>query len=204
MAEPFVTVSGITASWPQPNVDTDMIMPKQFLKGIDRTGLARGVFHDLRFDPAGKPRPGFVLNQAPWQEARFLIVGPNFGCGSSREHAVWGLLQLGIRALIGTSFAGIFFDNCRNNGLLALALEPARVAELAALARQAGTAAMTVDLPSQTITTAGGHICRFEIDTARKQALLKGLDPIGLTLQRVDSIRSFERALAEREPWTFA
>lgn len=204
MAEPFVAVSGIAAAWPQPNVDTDVIMPKQFLKGIDRTGLARGVFHDLRFDPAGAPRPGFVLNQAPWQEARFLIVGPNFGCGSSREHAVWGLLQLGIRALIGTSFAGIFFDNCRNNGLLALALEPARVAELAALAEQAGTAAMTIDLSSQTITAAGGHSCRFEIEAARKQALLGGLDPIGLTLQRAASIRSFERALAEREPWAFA
>ena len=204
MAEPFVAVGGIAASWPQPNVDTDVIMPKQFLKGIDRSGLARGVFHDLRFDASGAPRPGFVLNQAPWQEARFLVVGPNFGCGSSREHAVWGLLQLGIRALIGTSFAGIFFDNCRNNGLLALALEPARVAELAALARQAGTAAMTIDLPSQTITAAGGHICRFEIEAARKQALLGGLDPIGLTLQRADAIRSFERALAEREPWTFA
>lgn len=204
MAEPFVTVCGIAASWPQPNVDTDVIMPKQFLKGIDRSGLARGVFHDLRFDPAGVPRPGFVLNQAPWQEARFLIVGPNFGCGSSREHAVWGLLQLGIRALIGTSFAGIFFDNCRNNGLLALALEPTRAAELAALARQAGTAAMTIDLPSQTITAAGGYICRFEIDAARKQALLNGLDPIGLTLQRADTIRNFERALAEREPWAFA
>lgn len=204
MAEPFVAVSGIAASWPQPNVDTDVIMPKQFLKGIDRTGLARGVFHDLRFDASGAPRPGFVLNQAPWQEARFLIVGPNFGCGSSREHAVWGLLQLGIRALIGTSFAGIFFDNCRNNGLLALALEPARVAELAALAEQAGTAAMTIDLPGQTIAAAGGHSCRFEIEAARQQALLGGLDPIGLTLQRAASIRSFERALAEREPWAFA
>lgn len=90
MAEPFVAVGGIAASWPQPNVDTDVIMPKQFLKGIDRSGLARGVFHDLRFDASGAPRPGFVLNQAPWQEARFLVVGPNFGCGSSREHAVWG------------------------------------------------------------------------------------------------------------------
>lgn len=204
MAEPFVSISGITAAFPQPNVDTDVIMPKQFLKGIDRSGLARGVFHDLRFDASGVPRPGFVLNQAPWQEARFLVVGPNFGCGSSREHAVWGLLQLGIRALIGTSFAGIFFDNCRNNGLLALTLEPAAVAELAALAGQAGTAAMTIDLPSQTITAAGGHSCRFEIDAARKGALLNGLDPIGLTLQRADIIRSFERRLAEREPWAFA
>jgi len=204
MAEPFVTVSGIAAAFPQSNVDTDVIMPKQFLKGIDRSGLARGVFHDLRFDPAGAPRPGFVLNQAPWQEARFLIVGPNFGCGSSREHAVWGLLQLGIRALIGPSFAGIFFDNCRNNGLLTLTLEAERVAELAALAGGAGTAAMTIDLPSQTIAAAGGHICSFEIEAARKQALLGGLDPIGLTLQRADAVRSFERALAEREPWAFA
>lgn len=204
MPEPFVTVGGIAAAFPQPNVDTDVIMPKQFLKGIDRSGLARGVFHDLRFDPSGEPRPDFVLNQQPWQEARFLIVGPNFGCGSSREHAVWGLLQLGIRALIGTSFAGIFFDNCRNNGLLAITLEAERVAELAPLAGRAETAAITIDLPSRTIAAAGGHICRFEIDAARKQALLDGLDPIGLTLQRADAIRNFERALAEREPWAFA
>jgi len=204
MPEPFVTVTAVAASFPQPNVDTDVIMPKQFLKGIDRTGLARGAFHDLRFDAAGETRPGFILNRAPWQDARFLVVGPNFGCGSSREHAVWGLLQLGIRVLIGTTFAGIFFDNCRNNGLLAITLEAERLAELAALAGRAESCVMTIDLPGQTISPAAGQVYPFEIDAARKEALLHGLDPIGLTLQRAATIKAFEQDLARNEPWAFA
>lgn len=204
MPEPFATVTGAAAALPQPNVDTDIIMPKQFLKGIDRSGLARGAFHDLRFDPCGAPRPDFILNREPWTQARFLVVGPNFGCGSSREHAVWGLLQLGIRALIGTSFAGIFFDNCRNNGLLAITLEANQVAALAAMAEEPERCMLTVGLPEQTIAAGGRRICDFAIDAARKEALLNGLDPIGLTLKRAAAIRAFEEGLAHNEPWAFA
>src|SRR5690606_24743841 len=120
--QPFTTVSGVAAPFLAANVDTDVIMPKQFLKGIDRNGLDRGVFFDLRFLQDGNLNPEFVLNQAPWSQSSFLVVGPNFGCGSSREHAVWGLKQLGIRAIIGTSFAGIFFDNCQRNGVLLIQL----------------------------------------------------------------------------------
>src|SRR4051812_15609820 len=123
--QPFTTVTGPAAALPAANVDTDVIMPKQFLKGIDRSGLDRGTFFDLRFDAEGQPRSEFILNRPAWADARFLVVGPNFGCGSSREHAVWGLLQLGIRAIIGTSFAGIFADNAGNNGLLLVTLDAA-------------------------------------------------------------------------------
>ena len=120
--QPFNTVSGSAAPLLASNIDTDVIMPKQFLKGIDRKGLDRGLFFDLRFLESGEPNPEFILNQPPWNNSAFLVVGPNFGCGSSREHAVWGLKQVGVRALIGTSFAGIFYDNCQRNGVLAIQL----------------------------------------------------------------------------------
>src|ERR1700761_3803971 len=135
--QPFVVVCGVAAALPAANVDTDLIMPKQYLKGVDRSGLAEGVFRPLRFDEAGRERPNFVLHQAPWREAVFLVVGPNFGCGSSREHAVWGLLHRGVRGLIGTSFAGIFYDNCANNGLLAATVSPDDHACLMSLAADA-------------------------------------------------------------------
>ena len=135
--EPFERQSGTLAALPAANIDTDVIMPKTFLKGIDRTGLERGVFHDLRFDEEGSPRPDFVLNQMPWRDARFLVTGANFGCGSSREHAVWGLLQFGIRAIIAPSFAGIFFDNCTRNGLLAIEANDEEVRHLTDCAEDA-------------------------------------------------------------------
>lgn len=195
---PFTTVQGVAAPVPAANIDTDVIMPKQFLKGIARDGLARGLFHDLRFDATGAARLDFILNQPAWEAARFLVVGENFGCGSSREHAVWGLMQYGVRALISTSFAGIFFDNCARNGLLAITLPPGDVAHLMTLA--AAGAVFTVDLPGQTIQ--GGDVAiAFDIDPVRKAALLNGLDAIGHTLTMRDDIRAFQRRHLEAHPW---
>lgn len=198
--QPFRSVTGIAAPLPAANVDTDVIMPKQFLKGIDRRGLDRGVFFDLRFDETGAPRPDFVLNQPPWRDAAFLVVGPNFGCGSSREHAVWGLAQLGIRALVGTSFAGIFFDNCARNGLLAITLPPDAHAPLLAAASRPETSRLTIDLEAQAIRAASG-VTPFVVEPTRRQALLDGLDAVGMALARADEIRAFEARHFERSPW---
>lgn len=199
--EPFVSISGVAAPMLAANVDTDVIMPKQFLKGIDRNGLVRGVFFDLRFLPSGEPNPEFVLNQQPWNEASFMVVGPNFGCGSSREHAVWGLKQLGIRALIGTSFAGIFFDNCQRNGLLLIQLSDAELLEIAQLVAEPECATIRIDLKVQQIVLHDGRTIEFEIDVLRKEALLLGLDAIGNTLQRSDQIRAFEAKHLQSNPW---
>lgn len=198
---PFTIVSGTAAPMLAANVDTDVIMPKQFLKGIDRAGLDRGLFFDLRFLPDGNPDPAFILNQAPWSGAEFLVVGPNFGCGSSREHAVWGLKQLGIRALIGTSFAGIFFDNCQRNGVLLIQLKDADIRELAERVSQPERNHISVDLAAQHILLDDGGCIAFDIDPLRKEALLLGLDAIGSTLQRTESIRIFEAAHLQANPW---
>ena len=199
--QPFTTVSGIAAPLLAANVDTDVIMPKQFLKGIDRSGLDRGLFFDLRFLEDGAPNPGFVLNQAPWDRACFLVVGPNFGCGSSREHAVWGLKQLGFRALIGTSFAGIFFDNCQRNGVLLIQLAEAELQRVGRAASDPAGAAISVDLQAQRIHLSDGTSVPFDIDPLRKQALLLGLDAIGSTLRRTEQIRAFEAAHLHANPW---
>jgi 3-isopropylmalate/(R)-2-methylmalate dehydratase small subunit len=199
--QPFRCVTGVAAPLPAANVDTDVIMPKQFLKGIDRQGLDRGAFFDLRFDEAGKPRPEFVLNQPAWSGAVFLVVGPNFGCGSSREHAVWGLAQLGIRALIGTSFAGIFFDNCARNGVLAITLTPEAHAPLLDLASNPRANTLTVDLEAQTIRSSDGELTAFSVESTRREALLEGLDPVGETLARAHEIRAFEAAHLAQAPW---
>lgn len=199
--QPFTTVRGTAAPMLAANVDTDVIMPKQFLKGIDRNGLDRGLFFDLRFLANGDKSPDFVLNQAPWEGASFLVVGPNFGCGSSREHAVWGLKQLGIRALIGTSFAGIFYDNCQRNGVLLIQLSEAELHELGALVTNPESASIAVDLQSQTITLTDGRSISFNIDALRKEVLLLGLDAIGSTLQRTEAIRQFEAAHLQANPW---
>ncbi|HCS44899.1 MAG TPA: 3-isopropylmalate dehydratase small subunit, partial [Pseudomonas sp.] len=174
--QPFTTVTGSAAPFLASNIDTDVIMPKQFLKGIDRKGLDRGLFFDLRFLESGAPNPEFVLNQPAWSDAAFLVVGPNFGCGSSREHAVWGLKQVGIRALIGTSFAGIFYDNCQRNGVLAIQLSEARLKQIAGVISDAQSATISVNLPEQNIRLADGTVIPFEIDELRKQSLLLGLD----------------------------
>jgi 3-isopropylmalate/(R)-2-methylmalate dehydratase small subunit len=199
--QPFTQVSGQAAPFLAANVDTDVIMPKQFLKGIDRQGLDRGVFFDLRFLPDGTPNPDFVLNQSTWQGASFLVVGPNFGCGSSREHAVWGLQQLGVRALIGSSFAGIFYDNCQRNGVLLITLEEAQVQQIGTLVGEAETARLSIDLQAQRIGLADGSVVDFHIDALRKTSLLLGLDAIGSTLQRRDQISAFERQHLAANPW---
>lgn len=199
--QPFTLVTGKAAPMLAANIDTDVIMPKQFLKGIDRSGLDRGLFFDLRFLPSGEPNPEFVLNQPAWQGASFMVVGPNFGCGSSREHAVWGLKQMGIRALIGSSFAGIFYDNCQRNGVLLITLDEAVLQRLGQTISQADQAQISVDLEAQAIRLADGEVIPFQIDTLRKTALLLGLDAIGSTLQRREEIKAFERRHLQANPW---
>ncbi|QJI29835.1 3-isopropylmalate dehydratase small subunit [Pseudomonas sp. ADAK18] len=199
--QPFTLVTGQAAPMLAANIDTDVIMPKQFLKGIDRNGLDRGLFFDLRFLTSGEPNPAFVLNQPGWQGASFMVVGPNFGCGSSREHAVWGLKQMGIRALIGSSFAGIFYDNCQRNGVLLITLEEAVLQPLGQAVSQPDKARISVDLEGQVIRLEDGQVIPFQIDTLRKTALLLGLDAIGTTLQRREQIRAFEREHLKANPW---
>ena len=198
--QPFTQVSGKAAPMLAANIDTDVIMPKQFLKGIDRSGLDRGLFFDLRFLPDGQPNPEFVLNQPAWQGASFMVVGPNFGCGSSREHAVWGLKQMGIRALIGSSFAGIFYDNCQRNGVLLITLDEPVLQRLGQVVSQPETALINVDLETQQIRLQG-EVIPFEIDTLRKTALVLGLDAIGSTLQRSEQIKAFEHQHLTANPW---
>ncbi|CAI8872982.1 3-isopropylmalate dehydratase subunit LeuD [Pseudomonas sp. IT-P100] len=199
--QPFTHVSGKAAPMLAANIDTDVIMPKQFLKGIDRAGLDRGLFFDLRFLPDGQPNPEFVLNQPAWQGASFMVVGPNFGCGSSREHAVWGLKQMGIRALIGSSFAGIFYDNCQRNGVLLITLDESVLQRLGRVVGQPEGAQISVDLQAQEIRLHDGEVILFDIDTLRKTALLLGLDAIGSTLQRSEQIKAFELKHLAANPW---
>jgi 3-isopropylmalate/(R)-2-methylmalate dehydratase small subunit len=199
--EPFIQVSGKAAPMLAANIDTDVIMPKQFLKGIDRAGLDRGLFFDLRFLPSGEPNPDFILNQPGWQGAKFLVTGPNFGCGSSREHAVWGLKQMGIKALIGSSFAGIFYDNCQRNGVLTIVLNEPQVQVLGKLISQQDTAQIEVDLQAQEIRLQDGGVMPFKIDELRKNALLLGLDAIGSTLQKREQILAFQQKHLAENPW---
>jgi 3-isopropylmalate/(R)-2-methylmalate dehydratase small subunit len=199
--QPFTRITGKAAPMLAANIDTDVIMPKQFLKGIDRNGLDCGLFFDLRFLASGEPNPEFVLNQSAWRGASFMVVGPNFGCGSSREHAVWGLKQMGIRALIGSSFAGIFYDNCQRNGVLLITLEEAVLQRLGQTVSQPEQAQISVDLEAQEILLADGQVIGFQIDTLRKTALLLGLDAIGTTLQRSEQIKAFERGHLAANPW---
>lgn len=199
--ESFEMVSGRIAPMLGANIDTDVIMPKQFLKGIDRKGLDRGVFFDQRFLDSGEPDPDFVLNREGWAGATFLAVGPNFGCGSSREHAVWGLRQLGIRAIVGTSFAGIFFDNCQRNGLLLVELDESGMSDVAQWALSPGQPAISIDLPGQQILLPGKKTLAFDIDAMRKGNLLRGLDAIDSTLQHTSRIEAFEKEHLAANPW---
>ncbi|MGL6243499.1 3-isopropylmalate dehydratase small subunit [Pseudomonas sp.] len=199
--QPFTRVTGKAAPMLAANIDTDVIMPKQFLKGIDRAGLDRGLFFDLRFRPDGSLNTEFVLNKPAWKGASFMVVGPNFGCGSSREHAVWGLKQMGIRALIGSSFAGIFYDNCQRNGVLLITLDEAVSQQLGQVVSEPDSALINVDLEDQEIRLHDGRVIPFEIDTLRKTALLLGLDAIGSTLQRSEQIKAFERKHLAANPW---
>ena len=200
--EPFVTVTGVAAPLPRANIDTDQIMPKQFLKGIDRTGLAEGFLFDMRFSAPGVRRPEFILNQAPWTEACFLIVGPNYGCGSSREHAVWGMRQLGIRAVIGTQFGGIFYDNCLRNGVPAIALSAANVDALLQTTAQGADSTLTIDLPAQSVVVhATGARIGFDFDAVHKDMLVRGMSAVDATLEHRKDIEQFEQRYYAGQPW---
>ncbi len=199
--EPFIEIHGVAAPFPQANVDTDVIMPKQFLKGITREGLAKGLFYDLRFDGFGNARADFILNHPAYQNPAILIVGPNFGCGSSREHAVWGLRQFGVRCLVGTSFASIFQDNCFSNGLLPIALPADQVARLQSLCSNPAHNRLTVDLLNHCIIAVQGMSMSFECDALRRDDLLNGRDAIASTLQLASAIRQFEQAHWAENPW---
>ena len=197
----FSTLTGIAAPMPLVNIDTDMIIPKQFLKTIQRSGLGKNLFDEMRYTQDGKEIPDFVLNQPAYRSAEIIVAGDNFGCGSSREHAPWALLDFGIRCVISTSFADIFYNNCFKNGILPIVLPPEAVEVLMADAKKGANARMTVDLEAQTVTTSDGQSFGFDVDPFRKHCLLNGLDDIGLTLEKVASIDSFEAKNATLRPW---
>ena len=201
--EKFNKLTGTAAPLPMVNVDTDMIIPKQFLRTIKRTGLSEGLFYDLRFDEQGKPKDGFVLDQPAYEGAQILVTGENFGCGSSREHAPWALLDAGIRCVIAPSFADIFYNNCFKNGILPIKLPQERVDLLMDDAERGANATITVDLEKQEITGPDGGTLRFEIDPHRKHCLLNGLDDIGQTLEKAPAIDDFEAKQRYASPWLF-
>jgi len=186
------------------NVDTDMLIPKQFLKTIQRSGLGKGLFYEMRFDENGKPIAGFVLDQPAYKSAQILVTGENFGCGSSREHAPWALLDFGIRCIIAPSFADIFYNNCFKNGILPIKLPKEDVAKLMDDAERGANATVTIDLEAQEITGPDGGTISFDLDTFRKHCLLNGLDDIGLTLQKKPAIDDFEARLKLERPWLLA
>lgn len=197
----FDELTGVAAPLPMINVDTDMIIPKQHLKTIKRTGLGKVLFDEMRFTTEGKEIPDFVLNKPAYRKAQILIAGRNFGCGSSREHAPWALLDFGIRCVIAPSFADIFFNNCFNNGILPIALPEAICATLLADAEHGANATFTVNLVTQTIVRPDGSTVSFEIDPSRKQKLLEGLDAVGETLVAAPAIDKFESSRALSQPW---
>jgi 3-isopropylmalate/(R)-2-methylmalate dehydratase small subunit len=198
----FTNLTGIAAPMPLVNIDTDMIIPKQFLKTIKRTGLGANLFDEMRFDREGNEVEDFVLNQPAYRRAEILVAGENFGCGSSREHAPWALLDFGIRAVISTSFADIFYNNCFKNGILPVVLPQEQVEALMADAAKGANARVTVDLVEQTVTSSDGEVFHFEVDTFKKHCLLNGLDDIGLTLENAaSSIDAFEAQVKTARPW---
>jgi 3-isopropylmalate/(R)-2-methylmalate dehydratase small subunit len=197
----FTTLTGIAAYLPMINVDTDMIIPKQYLKTIKRTGLGKGLFAELRYDEKGNPLPDFVLHKKPYTEAQILITGENFGCGSSREHAPWALLDFGIRCVIAPSFADIFYNNCFKNGILPITLPQAEIDKLIDDASRGANATITIDLAAQEIRGPDGGVIKFAIDPFRKRCLMEGLDDIGLTLEKADDIDAFEGRARHERPW---
>ena len=199
--EKFTTLTGVAAPLPQINVDTDMIIPKQFLKTIKRTGLGVSLFQEMRYRDDGSENPDFVLNKPAYRDARILVAGDNFGCGSSREHAPWALLDFGIRCVIAPSFADIFYNNCFKNGILPITLPQEQVDKLMDDAGRGANAVITIDLETQVITGPDGGSIPFEIDPFRKRCLLEGLDDIGLTLEKEDAIAAFEAKQAQAAPW---
>ena len=199
----FTKLTGVAAPMDAINVDTDQIIPKLHLRTIKRTGLGKVLFDELRFNPDGTEKPGFILNRAPYRDAEILVAGDNFGCGSSREHAPWALLDFGIRCVISTSFADIFYNNCFKNGILPITVSAEELQALMADASDHENPVLTVDLHAQEITRPNGAVVRFQIDEFRRECLLDGLDDIGLTMQKVEMIDAFEKSQRERQPWLY-
>ena len=197
----FETITGVAAPLDLINVDTDMIISKQFLKTIKRTGLGVNLFDEMRYLDDGSENPDFVLNQAAYRDAEILVAGENFGCGSSREHAPWALLDFGIRAVIAPSFADIFYGNCFKNGILPIALPQDQVDAIMEDARNGSNARITVDLEAQEVRLTDGTAIPFEVDAFKKRCLLEGLDDVGLTMEKAPSIDAFEARMAQERPW---
>ena len=197
----FTQLTGVAAPMPMINIDTDKIIPKQFLKTIERTGLGIHLFDEMRYDMQGRENPDFILNKPAYRKAEVIVAGENFGCGSSREHAPWALLDFGVRCVIAPSFADIFFNNCFKNGILPIALPQAEVDKLMADAEKGANARVTIDLAKQEITRPNGEVIKFDIDRFRKHCLLNGLDDIGLTLEKGKSIDSFEAQRRQSQGW---
>jgi 3-isopropylmalate/(R)-2-methylmalate dehydratase small subunit len=199
--EKFTKISGIAAPMPLVNIDTDMIIPKQFLKTIKRSGLGINLFDEMRYNQDGQEISDFILNKPAYRRAEIIIAGENFGCGSSREHAPWALLDFGIRCVIAASFADIFYNNCFKNGILPIVLPQDQVEALMKDAHRGANARVTEDLETQTVTNSDGQSYAFEVDAFRKHCMIKGLDDIGLTLGKVTSIDNFEKSAGELRPW---
>ncbi|WP_299869315.1 3-isopropylmalate dehydratase small subunit [uncultured Hoeflea sp.] len=199
--EKFVRLTGVAAPLPVVNVDTDMIIPKDYLKTIKRTGLGKGLFAEARYNEDGSENPDFVLNQPAWRDARILVAGDNFGCGSSREHAPWALLDFGIRCVISTSFADIFYNNCFKNGILPIVVSQDNLDKLMDDARRGANATVSIDLETQEIRGPDGGVIGFEVDAFKKHCLLNGLDDIGLTLEKASAIDSYEAQASQSRPW---
>ena len=197
----FTTLTGVAAPMPLVNIDTDMIIPKQFLKTIQRSGLGKNLFDEMRYESDGTEKPDFVLNQPAYRNAEIIVAGDNFGCGSSREHAPWALLDFGIRCVVSTSFADIFYNNCFKNGILPITLPQEQVDRLMEDARRGSNARITVDLEAQTVSASEGEVFHFEIDPFRKHCLLNGLDDIGLTLENAGDIDAYEAKTRMSRPW---
>ena len=197
----FDTLTGVAAPLNIVNADTDMIIPKQFLKTILRTGLGKSLFHEMRYTQDGREIGDFVLNKPAYRKAQILVAGDNFGCGSSREHAPWALLDFGIRCVISTSFADIFYNNCFKNGILPIVVSPGDLKKLMDDAERGANATLSIDLPAQEIRGPDGGLVRFDIDPFRKHCLLNGLDDIGLSLEKAAHIDAFEKRQAIRQPW---
>ena len=197
----FTTLTGVAAPLEMINVDTDMIIPKQYLKTLGRTGLGKALLTELRYDESGKERPDFVLNKPAYRQAKILVAGDNFGCGSSREHAPWALMDFGIRCVISTSFADIFFNNCFQNGILPIKVSPQELEKLMDDAKRGANATMTIDLENQEIKGPDGGTIKFDIDSFRKHCLINGLDDIGITMQKDTSIKTFEDKVGKERPW---
>ena len=199
--EKFEKFTGIAAPMPLVNIDTDMIIPKVFLKSIQRTGFGKNLFDEMRYNRDGSEIADFVLNKPQYRQAQILIAGDNFGCGSSREHAPWALADFGIKVIVSTSFADIFFSNCFKNGMLPVVLPQEQVDLLMKDAEKGENARMTVDLEAQEITTSDGEVIKFEVDAFKKHCLLEGLDDIGLTMEKEASISTFEEQASQARPW---